>query len=215
MVVKMRQDIVESTQQIVSIHNHTVEEWSDRYQALLKHQDYQRGYFFSMAKSSLGKSMVELGKLIGVSQPTIANYMSLYRDVVELAEVAPEKTLPTSASKHAALKGVTPEEKADNYTKVRNETGKVHPTQRQIKAVMKSITAPVDVVVPAKVKLDEDGEEVIGILEPKLVDPILDIIEAYVRKNESLPRGEVIGERVIHLDDGTRVSLRIDIGGGF
>ncbi|RLA69679.1 MAG: hypothetical protein DRG30_09940, partial [Epsilonproteobacteria bacterium] len=63
--------------------------------------------------------------------------------------------------------------------------------------------------------IDEDGEEVIGIIEPKLVDPILDIIEAYVRKNKALPRGEVIGERTIYLDDGTRVSLQIDIGGGF
>ena len=60
-----------------------------------------------------------------------------------------------------------------------------------------------------------DKLDTIGILEPKLVDPILDILEAYVRKNESLERGESLGERTIYLDDGTRVSLRIDIGGGF
>ena len=53
--------------------------------------------------------------------------------------------------KHQVLKGLTPENKADNYAMVKDRTETEKPTVAQIKAVnkvIKSIETPVEVVMP-------------------------------------------------------------------
>ena len=81
----MTNEIVETTQQVVSIHNKTVEEWTQGYKDLIKHQHAQQGYYFMVAKKSLGVKWSEFSKLVGISQPSMLKKIKLYKDIKELA----------------------------------------------------------------------------------------------------------------------------------
>jgi len=151
-------EIIESTQQIVSVHNKTLIDWVQGYNDLIKHQHTQQGYYFMLAKKALGGTWAEFSKEIGMTEQSIGKKIKLYKDIKELEQVAPEKELPTEIGKHQALKGLTPENKADNYQMVKDRTETINPTVKQIKEVMKTVEAPVTVVAPVKKNLRNDNQ---------------------------------------------------------
>ena len=78
-------EVIETTQQVTSIHNKTVEEWVAGYNDLIKHQHAQQGYYFMLAKKSLGKTWAEFSEAVGISQQSMAEKIKLYKDIKELA----------------------------------------------------------------------------------------------------------------------------------
>ncbi len=81
----MANEIIETTQQVVSIHNKTVEEWAQGYKDLVKHQHAQQGYYFMVAKKSLGVKWSEFSELVGVGTDDMTKKIKLYKDIKELA----------------------------------------------------------------------------------------------------------------------------------